>query len=133
MKLKSKNLKWLSRIMTVLMLFTLVPNVLVSNANALENERGTSSEYEIYPIPQNVEYGDTNLSLGTEVNVVVEENIDDATINRLLEVLSIKGINHEVSNEIKEGKTNFLIGIHNSNGVVDNYFTENNYSPKQTV
>ena len=126
MKLKSKNLKWLSRIMTVLMLFTLVPNVLVSNANALENERGTSSEYEIYPIPQNVEYGDTNLSLGTEVNVVVEENIDDATINRLLEVLSIKGINHEVSNEIKEGKTNFLIGIHNSNGVVDNYFTENN-------
>lgn len=126
MKLKSKNLKWLSRIMTVLMLFTLVPNVLVSNANALENERGTSSEYEIYPIPQNVEYGDTNLSLGTEVNVVVEENVDDATINRLLEVLSIKGINHEVSNEIKEGKTNFLIGIHNSNGVVDNYFTENN-------
>ena len=124
MKLKAQNLKKLmAKVMTLVMLVALLPNVLVQNVQAVEKQ---DEGYEIYPIPQSVEYNDGTLNLGNDVNVVFEEGIDDATKNRLMEVLSIKSISYEVTTEVKSDKTNFLVGLHNSNGVVDNYFTENN-------
>ena len=125
MKLKAQNLKkeFMAKVMTLVMLVALLPNVLVQNVQAVEKQ---DEGYEIYPIPQSVEYNDGTLNLGNDVNVVFEEGIDDATKNRLMEVLSIKSISYEVTTEVKSDKTNFLVGLHNSNGVVDNYFTENN-------
>ncbi len=99
------------------MLVALLPNVLVQNVQAVEKQ---DEGYEIYPIPQSVEYNDGTLNLGNDVNVVFEEGIDDATKNRLMEVLSIKSISYEGGTEVKSDKTNFLVGLHNSNGVVDN-------------
>ena len=125
MKLEAKKLKWLiAKAMTVIMLFSLLPNVFVQKVQA--TEVGGVANYEIYPIPQSVEYNDGKLNISQQVNVVFEENIDEATKNRLFEVLAIKGISHEVTSEIKNDKTNFIVGINNSNGVVDSYFNENN-------
>ena len=95
MKLKAQNLKKLmAKVMTLVMLVALLPNVLVQNVQAVEKQ---DEGYEIYPIPQSVEYNDGTLNLGNDVNVVFEEGIDDATKNRLMEVLSIKSISYEVT------------------------------------
>ena len=124
MKLKAQNLrKLVARVMTLVMLVALLPNVFLQDVQAVEKE---DAGYEIYPIPQSIEYNTGKLNLGNDVNVIFEEGIDDATKNRLIEVLAIKGISYEVTTEVKSDKTNFLVGLHNSNGVVDNYFTENN-------
>ena len=129
MKLKAQNLKKLvARVMTLVMLVALLPNVFLQNVQAVEKE---DEGYEIYPIPQSIEYNDGTLKLGNDVNVIFEEGIDDATKNRLIEVLAIKGISYEVTTEVKSDKTNFLVGLHNSNGVVDNYFTENNLNDNE--
>ena len=79
MKLKAQNLKKLmAKVMTLVMLVALLPNVLVQNVQAVEKQ---DEGYEIYPIPQSVEYNDGTLNLGNDVNVVFEEGIDDATKN----------------------------------------------------
>ncbi|HHD2751328.1 TPA: beta-N-acetylglucosaminidase domain-containing protein [Clostridium perfringens] len=127
MRKKSNKLIWIiSRIMTLVMSVTLLSSLPVKNVLATEIKETKGEEYEIYPIPQSIKYENSTVTLGAEANVVFEEGIDEATKNRLLEVLAIKGINHEVSNEIKEDKTNFLVGINNSEEIVDKYFTENN-------
>lgn len=127
MRKESNKLIWLvSRVMTLVMMVTLLSGLPVKNVLATEMKETKGSEYEIYPIPQSIEYGSSVVNLTNEANVIFEEGIDQATKNRLIEVLSIKGINHEVSNEIKEDKTNFLVGINNSEEIVDKYFTENN-------
>lgn len=124
MKLKAQNLrKLVARVITLVMLVALLPNVFLQDVQAVEKE---DAGYEIYPIPQSIEYNDGTLKLGNDVNVIFEEGIDDATKNILIEVLAIKGISYEVTTEVKSDKTNFLVGLHNSNGIVDNYFTENN-------
>ena len=53
--------------------------------------------------------------------LLFEDGIDEATKNRLIEVLAIKDISYDISTELKSDKTNFLVGLHNSNGIVDNY------------
>ena len=127
MKLLSKNQKrFIARAMMVIMLFTLLPNAFTLKVQALDGRDAKNDEYEIYPIPQSIEYGDGNVNLQSKANVIFEDGIDDATKNRLFEVLSIKGIEYEVGTEIKNDRTNFLVGINNSNGVVDNYFNNKN-------
>ncbi|WP_164907537.1 hypothetical protein [Clostridium septicum] len=55
MKLEAKKLKWLiAKAMTVIMFFSLLPNVFVQKVQA--TEVGGVANYEIYPIPQSVEY-----------------------------------------------------------------------------
>lgn len=123
MRLKSKRLKrFIAKAMMIIMVFTLLPNVFTLKVKALDGKEVESEEYEIYPIPQSIEYGDGMVNFKTNANVVFEDGIDDATKNRLFEVLSIKGISYEIGTEIKNDQTNFLVGINNSNGIVDNYF-----------
>lgn len=84
-----------------------------------------TAEYEIYPVPQKIEYGGDGFDVGTNVNVIYESGIDIYTKNRLEEVLEGKNIEVVVSENIVSGKTNILIGINNSGELVDNYFNEN--------
>ena len=108
MRLKSKKLKKLiAKTMMVIMLFTLLPNVFTLKAKALDGNEAKSEGYEIYPIPQSIEYGDSNINFQNKANVIFEDGIDDATKNRLFEVLNIKGISYEVGTEIKSDQTNF--------------------------
>lgn len=127
MKLLSKKQKrFIAKVMMVIMLFTLLPNVFTLKVQALDGGETKSDEYEIYPIPQSIQYGDSNVNLQTKANVIFEDGIDDATKNRLFEVLAIKGIECEIGTEIKNDTTNFLVGINNSNGIVDKYFNNKN-------
>ena len=120
MSVQSKNLRgYLAKIMLVIMVFTLLPNTFTVNTQAVEGKKG---EYEIYPVPQSIEYGKTKITLDKNANVIFEEGIDISTKNRLFEVLSIKGISYEVGTEIRDDRLNFLVGLNGSKKVVDNYF-----------
>lgn len=85
----------------------------------------TQVEYEIYPNPHDMSYQEGEYVIRPEVNVVFEEKIDEATQNRMNEVLEAKDKNITVTAEKAEGKTNILVGTYNSKGYVDNYVKEN--------
>lgn len=93
------------------------------------NAEGVSlvEEYELYPKPQNFAYESGDFIIDNKVNVVIEEGIDEYTVARLEEVLSLKGIKPSYSNQMVEGTTNILVGINGSKGFVDSYY-HNNYS-----
>ena len=82
-----------------------------------------TAEYTIYPVPQSIVYdaqGGT-LELPGEVNVVYENGIDQATKDRLEEVLSMKGIKAKAVSAAVNGQVNVLIGTAGSNGAAEAY------------
>ena len=89
-------------------------------------QRGDESiEYEIYPVPHEMNYFSGDFQVGKDVNVIYESEIDIYTKNRVEEILSSKDISSTISDEVVEGKTNILVGINNSGEIVDNYFSNN--------
>ena len=122
---KKRRNSLLAFFMTFTMILGLAPNIYTQAVESAENEK-INKDYEIYPIPQSIVYNGGNLNLSSEVNVIFEDGLDQATKDRLIEVLEIKNISHTIGTEIDESKTNFLIGIQNSSGIVDNYFAEKN-------
>ena len=83
------------------------------------------AEYEIYPNPHVIEYQDGNYII-SDVNVVFESGIDDATKNRLTETLELKSdVNVTESEAVVEGMTNILVGIDGSGEYADTYAKEN--------
>ncbi|WP_082003311.1 beta-N-acetylglucosaminidase domain-containing protein [Sporosarcina sp. ZBG7A] len=119
-------------LMSLVMLISLLPTSFIVQADEVKKEASKKVSipakakdkkgYEIYPIPQSIVYNKGNLDLGSDINVVFESGLDEATKNRLNEVLAIKNINHTVGTEIQEGKTNVIVGINNSGEIVDTYF-----------
>lgn len=117
-------------LMSLVLLISLLPPSFSVQAEGVKNEASKKIStpakdkkgYEIYPIPQSIVYNKGNLDLGSDINVVFESGLDEATKNRLNEVLAIKNIHHTVGTEIQEGKTNVIVGIHNSGEIVDTYF-----------
>lgn len=82
--------------------------------------------YELYPIPHTISYTGKDYIVRNEVNLVVEDGIDNYTVDRLEEVLALKkDITYTKSNAIVNGKTNILVGIKGSNGYVDTYAQKN--------
>ncbi|KRF61503.1 hyaluronidase [Bacillus sp. Soil768D1] len=120
----------LAIMISLLMLVSLLPPSFIVQAEEVKKEASKkvsnsvkdNQGYEIYPIPQSIVYNEGNLDLGSDVNVVFESGLDEATKNRLIEVLAIKNINHTVGKEIQEGKTNVIVGVNNSGEIVDKYF-----------
>lgn len=110
--------------MSVVMLVSLLLPIFSVQAEEVKIEASKKGNqgYEIYPIPQSIVYKEGNLDLGSDVNVVFESGLDEATKNRLIEVLAIKNIRHTVGTEIQAGKTNVIVGINNSGEIVDKYF-----------
>ena len=103
-----------------LMLPREISATVISNTDS--NAPIVNEGYEIYPVPQSSTYENTSFSVGDSVNVVFESGVDIYTQNRLKEVLNLHNINFNISDEIVGGATNILIGINESNEVVDNYF-----------
>ena len=92
---------------------------------AYESADIPEGQYEIYPQPQKIEYAGSNWELGKNANVVIEEGIDDYTLDRLEETLSLKNIGMTKSDKIAANGFNILVGIHGSNGLVDQYVKNN--------
>lgn len=77
--------------------------------------------YTIYPTPQN-QYGFDRTAIFTQqVNVVVENEIDQTTINRAVQVLTDHGFKTTISNVIAKNGSNLLLGVAGSKGMVDRH------------
>lgn len=90
-------------------------------------------EYEIYPVPHSVFYvkdGESvvEFEISRKVNLVWEDGIDEPTKNFLKEILENNGVTYEESSKISEDKTNILMGVQGSGGLVDQYMDEVGYS-----
>ena len=81
--------------------------------------------YEIYPIPQSMQYYEGTWVLGTQANAIYESGIDEATKARLEETMALKGIKVTEATSMSEGKVNVLVGIYGSDGFVDQYVKKN--------
>lgn len=83
-----------------------------------------ATEYEIYPTPHEMTYQDGEFIVRSDVNVVYDSGIDQATKNRMEEVLAIKDKKVSVSEARQDGKTNILVGIYGSDEYVDKYVSD---------
>lgn len=92
--------------------------------NALRVSASESSKYQLYPIPHDITYEDDSYIMRSDVNLVYDETIDEATKNRVQEVLDVKKMNATISVAAVSGKLNIFVGTKNSNGYVDRYVSE---------
>ena len=79
--------------------------------------------YPIYPTPQDQYALDGKASFTKQVNVVVEEQIDQTTIDRARQVLTEHGLTAVFTNSIAKKGSNLLLGVAGSKGVVDRHAT----------
>lgn len=115
----NKNIR---KIITSTLLTAITFSVLPANLVVLATEGTEEEVYEIYPKPQQIEYDGGNFKISNEVNIVYDEGVDAYTKKRVDEILEASNLEATVSKDIVPGKTNFLVGINESGGVVDNYF-----------
>ncbi|MGN0335021.1 MAG: beta-N-acetylglucosaminidase domain-containing protein [Lachnospiraceae bacterium] len=110
--MKANRKKILAATLCTAMMFSLLPQGLVSQA--------AEADYEIYPTPHEMTYQDGSFAIGDEVNIVYDSTIDDVTKNRLEDVVGA----HTVSDEKKDGVVDVLVGTYGSDEYVDTYVQE---------
>jgi len=76
-------------------------------------------EYEIYPTPQNVEYGTGTVTLTDKVNVTTGDAIDSYTKTRIDATLEVLGLKKNTS--AVTGNTNLIVGVYNSKDAADTW------------
>lgn len=69
-------------------------------------------------------YQDGSYILKKNVNVIYDEDIDDATKARLKETAELKGLNVTESDAEKSGATNIYVGVYGSDGTVDDQIVD---------
>ena len=86
---------------------------ILSNTTLVHADNKTQyiEKYEIYPIPQDIQYTGGNVTIPNEVNVVLKGAIDEATQNHLQDTLQLLDCNIVVSNQLEENKFNIIAGI----------------------
>ena len=86
--------------------------------------------YEIYPVPQKMTLGESNVDLTETINVVLAETVknDKSLKNRIKEVFKENGYQISYSNQTNENQTNLLIGVNGDGSVADTYANTNNIS-----
>lgn len=89
-------------------------------------------EYEIYPIPHEVTYQEDSFIIRSQVNVVYDEGIDEATKEHIETILIEKGKTVVVSEQKRSDMTNVLVGIYGSDDYVDTYVQET-YAPDASL
>ena len=118
--------KRLSRILSTVLAFTLLftTGFSVSAAEEKVVRNGTceadATSYHIYPIPQSIEYNGDSFEL-KDVAIVAEAGVDKYTIDFLKEVLADYEVAYTEAAAAQAGKTNIMLGIEGSDGVVDKY------------
>ena len=76
--------------------------------------------YIIFPVPHEQYVNELIVSFSASVNLVVENGIDEATINRAVQILTEHGLTVKHSNALVKGETNVVLGIfggHNKNSL----------------
>lgn len=86
----------------------------------------SSQQYEIYPIPHSMVYGEGVVSLDKEIQVMYGDTLDEVTKKKVESVLKDKGLSFSIGgSEISKSKMNLLIGTIDSNGRVDQWAANN--------
>lgn len=100
---------------------------LVGASAAYAETTATSSvtKYEIYPRPQKFEYEKDSFKISAAVNIVFESGIDSYTKKRLEKLLKQSEVAFSSGGKAVSGKTNILVGINQSEELVDQYFNKN--------
>ena len=113
-------------ILFICSVFLILSMLVTESVYALSVTSSSSGvQYEIYPLPQSMTYGQNQIQLTSTINIVVESTIDQQTKDFLEEVIESKQLSLNYSSSIDPNKSNVLLGTKGSNGTVDQYFTEN--------
>lgn len=80
-----------------------------------------ADEYLIYPTPHSMEYQEGDYILRDEINVIYDDEIDEATKDRMQEVADLKGLEVEIADEAVDGKTNVYVGVYGAEGDASSY------------
>lgn len=80
---------------------------------------GAAAQYTIYPIPQQQLAGKERVSFTPTVNVVCEKGIDNATRERVKQVLAEHGLQATFGQRANAKLSNIWLGIAGSRGVAD--------------
>jgi hyaluronoglucosaminidase len=81
--------------------------------------------YEVYPIPQYTKSLGDSFTITSEVNLVIEDGIDNATVDFAEKILNEHSIGYSVSNTVVNDKTNIMLGINGSGKATDTYVNNN--------
>lgn len=74
-----------------------------------------ATEYTLYPKPHSIRY-DSGQYILRDINVIYDDDIDEATQDRLDEVAALKNLNVTESDAAVSGKTNVYVGVNGSDG-----------------
>ncbi len=107
-KMKKSFIKKLSLSLVLTLGVGILSNTTLVHA---DNKTQYIEKYEIYPIPQDIQYTGGNVTIPNEVNVVLKGAIDEATQNHLQDTLQLLDCNIVVSNQLEENKFNIIAGI----------------------
>ena len=69
-------------------------------------------EYKVFPTPQKVTYGEGVTALRKQVNLVMGDQLDIYTRNRLKSVLQDNQVSYKTSKTAVSGATNIYLGVH---------------------
>ena len=118
--MKRKTKRWICSFLTVgLVLTGMVPAQAYTKPQEAEEilQGGYAKDeqaYQIYPIPQSVDYEPGEFQITQEVNIVCEDGIDTYTKAFLEEILEKYGRTVTESSSAVSGKSNILLGTDGS-------------------
>ncbi|MFD1337114.1 beta-N-acetylglucosaminidase domain-containing protein [Oceanobacillus iheyensis] len=111
-----KQLLWYSPIIAIL-LFSFTVEPFSSQINA--ESKSTETEYEFYPTPHSIEYGEGKLTLNKDIQVVYDDTIDDATRKKVTAIFEANNLPiPEVTEEPSEDAITLFVGTIDSGGPV---------------
>ncbi|OFK72036.1 hyaluronoglucosaminidase, partial [Streptococcus sp. HMSC034E03] len=84
-------------------------------AAAAQSQDYLKKEYKVFPTPQKVTYGEGVTKLHKQVNIVMGNQLDIYTRNRLKSVLQDHQISYTSSQTPVAGATNIYLGVHGQN------------------
>ena len=79
-------MKW-RKFLAILLVLSILCSLPITTALAADGDT-EETEYELYPIPQNISYGTGNSNLPTAVNAYLGTGIDEYTVDRAEQALS---------------------------------------------
>ncbi|RYD88998.1 MAG: hypothetical protein EOP50_18175, partial [Sphingobacteriales bacterium] len=92
---------------------------------AARADANRATGYEIYPVPQAIQYTGNGFQITPEIHVAYEDGVDSYTRKRLEEILRDYKLKIAAGGAPKAGQTSVLVGISQSGGAVDSYFRQN--------
>ena len=94
------------------------------------NKDNRQVNYEIYPVPQKMTLGDSNVNLTETINVVLSDKLKNelSLKNRIKEVFEENGYKIEYKDQMDAEGSHLLIGVNGDGSVADTYATTNSIS-----